>query len=84
MFKCVAFQIVGLRFLSIALVNVSICQMYCQHGFEHSTAAEAAAVTTSKWRRTQLFVGKKLIKKKNRYTALLVWLTGHIIHFCKY
>ena len=53
MFKCVAFQIVGLRFIYIALVNVSMCQMYCQHGFEHSTAAaEAAAVTTSKWRPT--------------------------------
>ena len=45
MFKCVAFQIVGLRFIYIALVNVSMCQMYCQHRFEHSTAAEAAAVT---------------------------------------
>ena len=62
---------------SIALVNVSICQMYCQHGFEHSTAAEAAAVTTSKWRRTQLFVGKQLIKKKQIYRPPCVAYRPH-------
>ena len=53
MFKCVAFQIVGLRFIYIALVNVSMCQMYCQQRIRtQSAAAEAAAVTTSKWRPT--------------------------------
>ena len=69
------FQIVGLRFIYIALVNVSMCQMYCQHGIEHSTAAaaEAAAVTT-KMASYTLVVCWKEIDKKNRYTAPLCGL----------
>ena len=72
MFKCVEFQIVGLRFIYIALVNVSMCQMYCQHGIEHSTAAaaEAATVTTKMASYTLVVCWEEINKKTDIPTPL--------------